>query len=65
MLQLNREQHLTFVWVTHAREVASQAQRLITMRDGRIAEDTARELSAAAPVPLSSPHQVAARGKDR
>jgi putative ABC transport system ATP-binding protein len=39
MLQLNREQGLTFVWVTHAFEVARQAQRLITMRDGMIAED--------------------------
>jgi len=36
MLQLNRDRGLTFVWVTHAFEVASQAQRLITMRDGKI-----------------------------
>ena len=41
MLQLNREQRLTFIWVTHALEVAQQAQRLITMRDGLIAEDSA------------------------
>ena len=39
MLQLNREHHLTFVWVTHALEVAQQAHRLITMRDGQIVED--------------------------
>src|SRR6266480_3031305 len=31
MLQLNREYGLTFVWVTHALDVARQAQRLITM----------------------------------
>jgi putative ABC transport system ATP-binding protein len=39
MLQLNREHGLTFVWVTHAMEVASLAQRLITMRDGLIISD--------------------------
>lgn len=39
MLSLNREYALTFVWVSHAMEVAEQAQRLITMRDGRIEED--------------------------
>lgn len=39
MLQLNRDHRLTFVWVTHALEVAQQAQRLITMRDGAIASD--------------------------
>lgn len=41
MLQLNREHGLTFVWVTHASEVARQASRLITMSDGSIAEDQA------------------------
>ncbi|MDQ2715125.1 MAG: ABC transporter ATP-binding protein [Chloroflexota bacterium] len=39
MLSLNREQNLTFVWVSHALEVAHQAQRLITMRDGLIEAD--------------------------
>jgi putative ABC transport system ATP-binding protein len=39
MLQLNREQSLTFVWVTHSMDVASLAQRLITMRDGLIITD--------------------------
>jgi len=39
MLQLNAEHGLTFVWVTHALEVARQAQRLITMRDGQIEDD--------------------------
>src|SRR5579871_1809451 len=39
MLSLNREHGLTFVWVTHALEVAQQAQRLITMRDGTIEGD--------------------------
>jgi putative ABC transport system ATP-binding protein len=39
MLTLNREQGLTFVWVSHALEVARRASRLITMRDGRILDD--------------------------
>ncbi len=43
MLSLNREHHLTFVWVTHANEVARQAQRLVTMRDGRIESDSQTE----------------------
>jgi putative ABC transport system ATP-binding protein len=43
MLSLNRELGLTFVWVTHALEVARQAKRMITMRDGCIVEDYAIE----------------------
>ena len=39
MLRLNREHQLTFIWVTHALEVARQAHRLITMRDGQIVGD--------------------------
>jgi putative ABC transport system ATP-binding protein len=39
MLQLNREFGLTFVWVTHALDVARQARRLISMQDGRIETD--------------------------
>src|SRR5215469_8243652 len=39
MLQLNHEHGLTFVWVTHAPEVAKLAGRLITMRDGLIETD--------------------------
>ncbi len=39
MLRLNTEQGLTFVWVTHAADVAARARRLITMRDGRIHGD--------------------------
>lgn len=55
MLQLNREHQLTFVWVTHAMEVAQQAQRLILMRDGQIVEDQAL---------VSSPHRVSAEHID-
>jgi putative ABC transport system ATP-binding protein len=49
MLQLNRDQGLTFVWVTHAWEVARLAQRLITMRDGRIVDDQPVASNTSAP----------------
>jgi ABC-type lipoprotein export system ATPase subunit len=39
MLHLNQVYHLTFVWVTHAPDIARQAGRLIMMRDGRIVDD--------------------------
>jgi putative ABC transport system ATP-binding protein len=65
MLHLNREQRLTFVWVTHAQEVASQAQRLITMRDGRIVADSSLELSdPSSGQSLASQHK-ASPGKER
>ena len=59
MLQLNREQHLTFIWVTHAFEVAKQAHRLITMHDGLIAEDSFLETASASSMRVSSLHQEA------
>jgi len=40
MVQLNRQNAQTFVWVTHAEEVGALAQRLIRMRDGQIVSDT-------------------------
>jgi putative ABC transport system ATP-binding protein len=39
--RLNRENGRTFVLVTHAREVAAHARRIVRMRDGEIVEDTA------------------------
>ncbi len=50
MLSLNREHGLTFVWVTHAIEVAQQAHRLVTMRDGRIESDSQAGAVAIVPV---------------
>ena len=38
--RLNRENGQTFVLVTHAREVAAHAQRIIRMRDGEIVDDS-------------------------
>jgi energy-coupling factor transporter ATP-binding protein EcfA2 len=39
MVQLNRQNQQTFVWVTHSEEVGALAQRLIRMRDGQIVSD--------------------------
>ena len=50
MLSLNREHGLAFVWVTHAIEVAQQAHRLVTMRDGRIESDSQAGAVAIVPV---------------
>lgn len=36
MVDLNESQNLTFVIVTHAREIAEQTDRIVTMRDGQI-----------------------------
>lgn len=52
MLSLNREHNLSFVWVTHALEVAQQAHRLVTMRDGRVEDD--RRLEGDSSVPGAS-----------
>ena len=41
--RLNRENNQTFVLVTHAREVAAHAGRVIRMRDGQIETVTANE----------------------
>jgi putative ABC transport system ATP-binding protein len=56
MLSLNREHGLTFVWVTHAQEVARSAHRLITMRDGTIEGDRllASTLSTSSPFASSA-----------
>ncbi len=41
--RLNRENQQTFVLVTHARDVATHARRVIRMRDGEIVEDTPQD----------------------
>lgn len=37
--KLHRERGMTVIMVTHSREVAQRAERLIGLRDGRVAED--------------------------
>jgi putative ABC transport system ATP-binding protein len=39
MDRLNRDNRQTFVLVTHAREVAAHAGRIVRMRDGEIIDD--------------------------
>jgi len=48
LMRLNAEHHQTLVLVTHAREVAERAGRIIHMRDGRIVaiDDRTARLSA-------------------
>ena len=41
MVQLNKQNRQTFVWVTHSEEVGALAHRLIRMRDGQITSDSA------------------------
>jgi putative ABC transport system ATP-binding protein len=41
--RLNREQGLTVILVTHEPDIAAHARRVIHVRDGRIAEDGARD----------------------
>jgi putative ABC transport system ATP-binding protein len=45
--QLNREQGITIMLVTHEPEVAAYARRIVTFRDGRIVTDTGNAERAA------------------
>lgn len=46
LIELNRSRGTTLVLVTHNLELASRAERRMTLRDGRIAEDECRCLGA-------------------
>jgi putative ABC transport system ATP-binding protein len=51
MVELNKQNDQTFVWVTHSEEVGALAKRLIRMRDGQITSDSAASaMPAAVPV---------------
>jgi putative ABC transport system ATP-binding protein len=64
MLQLNKQNEQTFVWVTHAEEIGALAQRLIRMRDGEIVSDTGE--NAGTPPPDGRDEtEVAAAGRAR
>jgi macrolide transport system ATP-binding/permease protein len=54
---LNREQGVTVIVVTHEADIAAYADRVITMRDGQIVSDERRERREAAPsaVPSRAP----------
>src|SRR5215467_11872463 len=46
MRWLNREEHVTFVIVTHDLDLASRADRMIGLKDGRVVSDTLVEHAA-------------------
>lgn len=46
LLSLNRDERTTLVLVTHDRELASYASRIITLKDGLIVSDERRESAA-------------------
>jgi macrolide transport system ATP-binding/permease protein len=54
LVRLNREQGVTVIVVTHERDVADYAGRVITMRDGRVVADE-RNANPAAAEPLAAP----------
>lgn len=41
MAQLNRDEHMTFIFSTHDQRVIDRARRVITLEDGKIVKDTA------------------------
>lgn len=46
--ELNEEQHITVILVTHDQNVAKNAKRVLVMRDGEVVEDTTEFQQAAA-----------------
>jgi putative ABC transport system ATP-binding protein len=49
--QLNREQGITIIFVTHEPDIAAYCKRVIYVRDGVVERDEAREpLVAGAPI---------------
>ena len=44
MAQMNREEHMTFIFSTHDQRVIEKARRVITLEDGRIVSDRNKEL---------------------
>ena len=41
--ELNRQSGITVVIVTHERDIAAQAARVVTMLDGKVLDDTRQE----------------------
>jgi macrolide transport system ATP-binding/permease protein len=60
---LNRERGLTIVLVPHERDVAAYADRIVTLRDGRILSDERIRESLAGSAPRESPHAPAAASR--
>lgn len=56
ILQLVREYHITFVMVTHERDLSAYADRIVTLKDGQIKSDEL--ISRPAPVPPAAGEQA-------
>jgi macrolide transport system ATP-binding/permease protein len=54
LTQLNREEGVTIVLVTHEPDIAAYADRMVTMRDGRILTDERNKSSIPAPPPAAA-----------
>ncbi|MCB0189499.1 MAG: macrolide ABC transporter ATP-binding protein, partial [Caldilineaceae bacterium] len=48
LLNLHRERQTTLVMVTHSPELAARAERVITLHDGRVVDDTRNGVAAGA-----------------
>ena len=62
LVALNRDQHVTVILVTHDPDIAAYAQRVVTMRDGRIESDERHAAFTAGPPVSPPPPAVAAPG---
>jgi len=71
LLNLNRQQGVTIILVTHEADIAAYADRIITMRDGNIISDQRNTASRPAPEPrderaapltLFHPHELQSAG---
>ena len=51
LTSLNREQGVTIIVVTHEADIATYADRVLTMRDGQIISDERKQKGAKAPRP--------------
>jgi macrolide transport system ATP-binding/permease protein len=54
LVALNRDQNMTVIVVTHEADIAAHAQRVVTMRDGRIESDERRVARSEVPLVPSS-----------
>jgi macrolide transport system ATP-binding/permease protein len=54
LTQLNREEEVTIVLVTHEADIAAYADRMVTMRDGRILTDERKKSIVPAPPPAAT-----------
>ena len=54
LTQLNREEGVTIVLVTHETDIAAYANRTVTMRDGRILTDERKKSAIPAPPPAAT-----------